>query len=163
MHQRQQQRIKAKPDRMYIDSVISIGTRKLVLLSLLGGYSICQTSAGEVQERSSHHVSANNEGEVVFLTNNSLLHRNLQGVEPVPGCYGDLLEADGDGDLSLDSDEYVVYLNIRSGGVIDTPYEELPLSFISNYIFTACQCSLFTEEEDCCVGDKTSIEWDAEV
>ena len=78
-------------------------------------------------------------------------------------CIDDLKASDTNGDLKVSSDEYVGFISTRSEGAIDVGgYPDLPFSLISNYVYGACYCSVFTGESGCCVGANAGISLDIE-
>ena len=78
-------------------------------------------------------------------------------------CIDDLKASDTDGDLKVSSDEFVGFISTRSKGAIDVGgYPDLPFSLISNYVYGACYCSVFTGESGCCVGANAGISLDIE-
>lgn len=78
-------------------------------------------------------------------------------------CKADLLSADEDNDLLLRADEYLTFLNTFGPG--DEQYDDLddlPLSLLSTYVFSACFCTAFSNDPDCCVGPNAAVNMDEE-
>jgi hypothetical protein len=78
-------------------------------------------------------------------------------------CLEDLWMADGgdEGDLELISDEYLLFVTLRSGGQLAyQEYAELPLSLISIFNFGACFCAMISSDDQCCVGESANVNLD---
>jgi cell division septation protein DedD len=77
-------------------------------------------------------------------------------------CVSNLHLADANDDLRLGREEYLYYILLQSvGSLLYEAYTDLPLSLLSNYVFTACMCSQ-TQGPECCVGDNIGITLDEE-
>ena len=76
-------------------------------------------------------------------------------------CVNDLYASDQNGDLKIDEEEYVYFINSQSRGEIDVEdYSELPFSLVSNFVYGSCFCSFVLGIPDCCVGENAGIDID---
>jgi hypothetical protein len=78
------------------------------------------------------------------------------------GCLDDLLMAD-DGDLELKTNEYLMFVALRSGGQLGyMEYSDMPFSLIATFNFGACFCAMISSDDQCCVGENANVNLDVE-
>ena len=73
-------------------------------------------------------------------------------------CKANIRKADSDNNSKLVADEYANFIEIQSGGVIDSDFDDLDTSFILVFQTVACKtCFEATENINCCVGPDAFI------